>query len=381
MAQGVRDAMAWRYGSDKNPAKPLARRLLRTSASVRGALRRAEKRQAAGERLSESELWILDNCRLLRSANREAHEAVKSFRKLPSVFSPQNESVLTPRAYMVALGFLKAVDFQYHQQDLALYLEGIQQVESLQVKELWALKPALQLGMLEQIAADAEEGAENGNRPTQKSAGAESRASGRVRNVISSLRALGEDNWKEFFEDHSATERVLREDPSGTYPLMDYDSRDLYRRAVEEFASQSLFSEEEVARTAVLLARRAKAHAKRHDSRMSARRADLGYYLIAEGSRLLKRRLGCRPPLMAKLRQMILDWPEIYYIVGVELTTIGLVFVLLRSLGIAIPLIPGLLLLIPASHAAVGLVNRLTTFLIPPRRLPKLDFSEGVPPD
>ena len=68
-----------------------------------------------------------------------------------------------------------------------------------------------------------------------------------------------------------------------------------------------------------------------------------------------------------------------YYIVGVELTTIALVFFLLQHLGIIIPFIPGLLLLIPASHAAIGIVNHLTSMVVPPRRIPKLDYSEGIP--
>ena len=64
-----------------------------------------------------------------------------------------------------------------------------------------------------------------------------------------------------------------------------------------------------------------------------------------------------------------------------ELTTIGLVFFLLHHLGILIPFIPGLLLLIPASHAAIGIVNRLTNVLVPPRGIPKLDYSKGIPPE
>ena len=37
------------------------------------------------------------------------------------------------------------------------------------------------------------------------------------------------------------------------------------------------------------------------------------------------------------------------------------------------------LLLIPASQAAVALMNSLVTSLLPARLLPKLDFSEGIP--
>ena len=40
-----------------------------------------------------------------------------------------------------------------------------------------------------------------------------------------------------------------------------------------------------------------------------------------------------------------------------------------------------LLLLLPATEAAMGIVNRLVAALFAPRVLPKLDFSEGIPAD
>ena len=40
-----------------------------------------------------------------------------------------------------------------------------------------------------------------------------------------------------------------------------------------------------------------------------------------------------------------------------------------------------LLLLLPASQSAVEVMNYLTTALLHPRILPKLDFSEGIPDD
>src|SRR2546425_8264255 len=39
------------------------------------------------------------------------------------------------------------------------------------------------------------------------------------------------------------------------------------------------------------------------------------------------------------------------------------------------------LLLLPASEFAIALVQRLAAHLVPPRRLPRLDFQAGVPED
>ena len=40
-----------------------------------------------------------------------------------------------------------------------------------------------------------------------------------------------------------------------------------------------------------------------------------------------------------------------------------------------------MLLLLPATQAAVEFINHLAAFLVPPRALPKLDLSDSVPAD
>jgi cyclic beta-1,2-glucan synthetase len=53
----------------------------------------------------------------------------------------------------------------------------------------------------------------------------------------------------------SVVERMLREDPGGTYGRMDFPTRDRYRHVVEKIARSSQLSEYEVARKAIQLAR------------------------------------------------------------------------------------------------------------------------------
>ena len=154
---------------------------------------------------------------------------------------------------------------------------------------------------------------------------------------------------------------------------------EMYRKVIQDLARQSLFSEEEVARQSVLLAIRAKARTRNPDSRSSSHRTHVGYYLVAAGSRMLKERIGYKALMRQRILDAILEWPEVFFVVGVELTTLVLVYFLLRHLGVIVPLLPGLLLLIPASHAAIGIVNSLTGMVVPPRQIPKLDYSEGIP--
>lgn len=42
-------------------------------------------------------------------------------------------------------------------------------------------------------------------------------------------------DWREFVEAMSVVERTLRDDASGTYPTMDFATRDRYRHVVENW--------------------------------------------------------------------------------------------------------------------------------------------------
>ena len=74
-----------------------------------------------------------------------------------------------------------------------------------------------------------------------------------VRNSIGTLRFIGATDWREFVETLSSVEQVLRQDKTGTYPLMDFATRDSYRHVVERISKSSDLSETEVAQKAIEL--------------------------------------------------------------------------------------------------------------------------------
>ena len=75
-----------------------------------------------------------------------------------------------------------------------------------------------------------------------------------VSHSIASLRFLSAMDWKEFVEKLSLVEEILRSDPAGVYPKMDFSTRDRYRHSVEFLARHSQLSEADVARRAIQLA-------------------------------------------------------------------------------------------------------------------------------
>ena len=115
-----------------------------------------------------------------------------------------------------------------------------------------------------------------------------------VSNSIGSLRLLGTMDWREFVEALSGVEQTLRDDPSGVYAQMDFDTRDRYRHAVEAIAKLAETAEIEVARQAVALCAAAARRARRR-----ARTAGVGTWAStcsAPGGATLERRVGARVP-------------------------------------------------------------------------------------
>jgi cyclic beta-1,2-glucan glucanotransferase len=374
-ALGTRQAQKWVSLNGDRRLKVLKRRWRKTQASVERASLLIRGATPEERPVTEVQHWILDNSRFLRGASKEVRDALKSLLDLPTLQSPPEQGEIVPRAYQIASCFLIAVGFEFEEEALGKYVAGVQQVATLEMCELWALKPLLQFVLLEQlgIAAETFMGAsESGDGLAEIPLGLPSR-------IITSLREISQMEWKEFFEANCVVDHILRSDPSGAYACMDFESREFYRNAVSDLVQHTTLSEVEVARGAIFCARKAKDRKWGVNQRAVDRRSNVGYYLTDHGAMKLKRIIGYRPSLKRRIKDLILDWPEVYYVAGVELTTLVGVFLLLWHLGTVIPLIPGLLLLIPVSQAAVGLVNHLTVRLVPPRRLPRLDFSDGIP--
>ncbi len=123
-----------------------------------------------------------------------------------------------------------------------------------------------------------------------------------IGNVITSMRLVSSIDWTVFFERTSLVEQVLREDPSGAYPLMDFPTRDRYRHAVEGLAKRARHAGDwTVARAAVAQAAAAARDDPGHD-----RRHHVGYYLISRGRFELERQIGYAPTVARTVRPVLL---------------------------------------------------------------------------
>ena len=202
-----------------------------------------------------------------------------------------------------------------------------------------------------------------------------------VSHSIASLRFLSAVDWKEFVEPLSEVEKALRSDPAAVYGEMDFSTRDCYRRSVELLARHSEFSEADIARQAIQLAADS-ARQKGSEDRI----AHVGFYLIDKGLSELERMAKVRRPWRTIIERSTRRYPLGFYVGGIVALTLLATFGFMQQAhtldvqGWQFIFFP-LVFLLCASQLAVALMNWLSTLLVKPRRLPRMDYSFGIAPD
>ncbi|MGO9267036.1 MAG: GH36-type glycosyl hydrolase domain-containing protein [Candidatus Binataceae bacterium] len=202
-----------------------------------------------------------------------------------------------------------------------------------------------------------------------------------VRNAITSMRLMSAVDWAELFESVSLVDAVLRADSD--FAEMDFATRDRYRHAIEELARGSAYAELDIARTAIVAAKRAAAEPS-HDGATARREQEPGYYLIANGRRVLEAEIGFRLPLRQWLVRAytaagILGYLGTIALVAALVSALPLLAMAQTGIGGWTLVVLALLAFIPALDVSVVLVNRGVTNRFGPKVLPGLELRDGVP--
>ena len=200
-----------------------------------------------------------------------------------------------------------------------------------------------------------------------------------IANSIGSLRFIGTTDWRLYVESLSVVEQTLREDPAGMHVQQDFATRDRYRHVIEDLARSCTSSEAAVARAVLELAQAAATQFSSSD-----RRAHVGYYLIDPGRQKLEQTLGSRFSWRRKISRLQPSIHLFFYLMPILLlTALASAAVTWTSgdvdsswLQYGFFMVTGF---ISISALAVALMNVLATLIVPPRALPRLDFSQGIP--
>ena len=316
-------------------------------------------------------LELRENPRLLRTAINEIAGIRRKAEHLPRIGED-------PRDAVVARAYLHAAHSVWNGSALRIYIEKAQQRDPLELKELWAFPSFLKFELLQLILTQAEAML---HEPRSAAAAEPKLLTARIK----SLRELGHADWLSLMEPLVVFDSILLQDPAKAYPKMDFDSREDYRKRVAELALHSDCSETQVASIVLDLAQQAQQE-KIEDPRVYLRRAHVGYYLIDRGLDALITHIGYHPRLIDRVRTFVRRHADDVYIGGIEILAILLIAAILLPLIPNYSILGGLtfafiILLLPATQAAVDLVNNTITAIFRAHPLPKLDFTKGIPVD
>src|SRR6185369_6074308 len=197
-----------------------------------------------------------------------------------------------------------------------------------------------------------------------------------VGNIITSMRLLSTLDWNGFFEKVSLIEPLLGNDPAGVYSRMNFASRDRYRHVVERISKRTSTSELEIAQAAVDLAEQTKDE--------SGPKKHVGYYLIDNGLTLLEAKFRYQPRTGESLRRFLLRHATGTYLGILAFLTLLILSLLLYTMrahgaGWSMLVLTAFLGLIPASDLALTVLNFDLTHFFPPRLLPRMETSDGIP--
>ena len=234
--------------------------------------------------------------------------------------------------------------------------------------------PSLELLLLETIAAHGKAAV---SAPI-------SGGSKRLPPYIRIFRYVSQTSWKDEIESLLPFDSILRQDPACAFAFMDAETKNLYREKVAQVALRSDQSEMDVARSALALAREAEKRTYR-DPKIGLRESHIGYYLVAEGAPV-RQRVAYHPTFAEQVRISLRMNPDRFLLVGIAVLALiimsGVLWLLTPpSTPLGEILLSLLILAIPSSQAAVEVMNYLTTNLLEPVMLPKVDYSEGIPAD
>ncbi|MFI5124264.1 MAG: GH36-type glycosyl hydrolase domain-containing protein [Chitinophagales bacterium] len=201
-----------------------------------------------------------------------------------------------------------------------------------------------------------------------------------IANSIGSLRFLSSNNWRDFVEKISTVENILRTESNDVYSLMDFRTRDEYRHMVEKIAKSSGRTESEIARMALSMAN--EGYVSQPDY---PRAGHVGYYLIGKGLKKLEKAAGVKFTAAERMERACRKMPLTLYsgfsLIGALFFSGSLINRELEN-GIHNPWIIGVVeffTLIACSQLSITLINWISTVIIRPMVLPRMDFSEGIP--
>ena len=418
-------------------------RLRSNIAVLREAQRYIGIQAATGYDVSPAAEWLLDNFHLIEAQLKQIREGLprRYFRELPVLVDEPLAGL--PRVYGLAWGFVAHTDGDFDEDLLASYLVAYQETCELKLGEIWALPTTLRIVLVENLRRLAERVACNKaareaanlccDRLGSLSVTAldeglallERRGVGRmflaqmalrlqdwrpdadpdigvahhewlrhalpdlatlqeqhnadqaadnlsVSNAVTSLRDIGDADWPDIVARTSMTMRLML--GSEVFEAEHVATRDHTLHGIERLSRRSGLGELQVAQRLIELMNAA--------APGDALAGVPGHWLSGAGRPALLRAIRLHEPVARAWRAVAANLSLPAYLAALLLATVGLLAWLMSGNGASIGwtwLAVSILMVFPASEAAVAVVNRLISESARPRQLPRLALGSGIP--
>ena len=145
--------------------------------------------------------WIYDNLRLVHAELQDLSESVRGLGRLPAVRTDKEEAI--PRCVVLARGLLEASECRLTQAKVSTYLEAVQEIDPLRLAEIDQFLMCLKLALLELLAQRGRQALDAFRQSGHEAQPFE------IGPVITALRFIGEEDWRDTLENLSVVHRTL----------------------------------------------------------------------------------------------------------------------------------------------------------------------------
>jgi cyclic beta-1,2-glucan synthetase len=204
-----------------------------------------------------------------------------------------------------------------------------------------------------------------------------------VGNTLTSLTAIDQMNWRDWFEGVSLADQILRHDPARIYQKCDFATRDNIRHHIERMAKRLDVTDSAIAAGALACAQAA-AHRYPAFDNESLCQKYVGSFFVGHGCAALEAKLDYKPSILARLLRAFERNAFPTYFLSISVSTLCLMgYVLLISewaeVSFWMVLTTLIIAILPMSELGSSIIQYLVTRCVPPRPLPKLSFEGKVP--
>ncbi|MDB5740179.1 MAG: glycosyltransferase 36, partial [Alphaproteobacteria bacterium] len=435
-------AAAQPVGKPARPQKSLRRRLNENSEHLIIAFRKLAKAAKRGEQITSAGEWFLDNFHIVEEQIRKAQGDLPAdfYNELPKLTAGPLTGY--PRVYGISWALIAHTDGAFDLDRLERFVRAYQEVDSLNIGELWAIAITLRITLVENLrrlieivvdrlgdSARAEifaqqvlAGAPGGPQPALPDTGKISATfitrleqrlrsqnaaadtvlgaiEAQLRGLDTSSDALIQQEYQLQGADDISVRNVINamrlvsnidwSEFFESVSLTDHALRDYPGYQKMDFPTRDRYRRavEKLARRApmeeIAIASAAVQEA-RSNPQAPPRQQDPGYYLIGRGRRAFQAKMGYRPSWRQRFWRNARATGLTGYLLFLGLISAFILFLALAataSLGLDLDILPLLAFVgfVPATELATAIVNRVVTNRWAPKILPALSLKEGVP--